>query len=77
LRLLTPRKLRARRDDQACSTARPRHVRLHHAIHRFLAPARVLYVLIRKPFHQTLGTPRRIRGSPMSDHGSSVAIQNP
>ncbi len=57
--------------------ARPRYVRPHPAIHRFLSPGRVLGAIFPKPFDTTIGTSRPIRPRALSQHGALTAIENP
>jgi hypothetical protein len=57
--------------------ARPRYVRSHPAIHRFLPPGRVLGAIFPNPFDTTMNTSRPLRPRALSQHGALTAIENP
>jgi len=57
--------------------ARPRYVRPHPAIHRFLSPGRGLGTISANPFEMTINTSLAIRLRGLSQQGALTAIENP
>jgi hypothetical protein len=57
--------------------ARPRYVRPHAAIHRFLPARRVLGAIFPNPFETTMNTSRPLKPRALSQHGALTPIENP